>query len=262
MEVATFRNRLLECVSEFQTTISTAQGDWVVKGFIDVCRNIYTISVDTKVVSKIIELMLFPIISRFARNNGLKMVLSEHQNHYPDISFVAPDGTRIALDLKSTYRIDGTRVNGFTLGAFTGYFRQRDSHKNVTFPYQDYQAHVVLGVVYSRQDDLIDERRIYSLEELNSIVSVVKDFVFLVQEKWRIAGERPGSGNTKNIGSIQDMGALLSGNGPFAAHGAEIFDDYWMNYLTEDMARAIDSTVPYRNLSGYLQWRKRSAGMG
>ncbi|MBN1874856.1 MAG: hypothetical protein JXA33_11555 [Anaerolineae bacterium] len=36
------------------------------------------------------------------------------------------------------------------------------------------------------------------------------------------------------------------------------FDDYWMNYLTHDMARAIDSTVPYHNLVEYLQWRERA----
>ena len=45
---------------EFRQTLSTDDGDWVVKGFIDIYRNIYTISVDTKVISKIIELMLFP----------------------------------------------------------------------------------------------------------------------------------------------------------------------------------------------------------
>jgi len=34
-----------------------------------------------------------------------------------------------------------------------------------------------------------------------------------------------------------------------------VFDDYWMNYLTPDMARAIDSHVPYRNLKEYQKWR-------
>jgi hypothetical protein len=86
---------------------------------------------------------------------------------------------------------------------------------------------------------------------------VVKDFTFLLQEKWRVAGELPGSGNTKNIGSIRDIEALVNGDGPFARHGVEVFDDYWMNYLTEDMARAIDSEVPYRNLGEYWTWRKR-----
>jgi len=37
----------------------------------------------------------------------------------------------------------------------------------------------------------------------------------------------------------------------------EVFDDYWMNYLTQDMARAIDSVMPYRNIEEYWAWRER-----
>lgn len=250
-----FGNQLLGYVTDFQRALATDDGQWVVKGFIDVYRNIFTISVDTKVISKIIELMLFPVLSRFAVENHYKLVLSQHQNHYPDVSFVLPDGTKFALDLKSTYRTSMARVNGFTLGAFTGYFRQRDSTKNITFPYKDYSAHYVLGTIYSRNNEVIDELRVYTLADLKSIASVVKDFEFLLQEKWRIASMRPGSGNTKNIGSIRNIDDLTNGNGPFVAHGEKIFDDYWMNYLTRDMARAIDSPVPYRNLDEYLRWR-------
>lgn len=252
-----FREDLLQHFDEFRRTLATDTGEWVVKGFIDVYKNIYTISVDTKVVSKVIELMLFPVISQFAHTHGYRMVLSEHQNHYPDISFIAPDDTKIALDLKSTYRIDAETVNGFTLGAFTGYFRQRQSKKNATFSYDQYAAHFVLGIVYGRGDHMSDERRIYALDDLVNIVSVVKDFDFLLHEKWRIAGTRPGSGNTKNIGSVTNLRTLIEGKGPFAAHGKEVFDDYWMNYLTVDMARAIDSKAPYQSLEQYWKWCHR-----
>jgi hypothetical protein len=253
-----FRENLLAYFEDFRRSLATDTGDWVVKGFVDVYRNIFTISVDTKVISKIIELILFPVLSQFAAKHQCRMVLSEHQNHYPDISFITPTVTKIALDLKSTYRVDNTTVNGFTLGAFTGYFRQRSSQKNVTFPYEQYDKHFVLGTIYSRTDEVIDERRIYKLDELQDIVSVVKHFSFLLQEKWRLAGERPGSGNTKNIGSVRTIDALVEGNGPFTSKGESVFDDYWMNYLTEDMARAIDSEVPYRNLEEYWKWRNRS----
>jgi hypothetical protein len=256
MNVEDFRESLLTHFDNFTRTLATDAGDWVVKGFIDVYQNIYTISIDTKVVSKIIELMLFPILARFAAEHNYRMVLSEYQNHYPDITFIAPDDTKIALDLKSTYRLDATTANGFTLGAFTGYFRQRKSTKNTTFPCEQYAAHFVLGVIYSR-NEAIDERHVYTLNDLQSIVSVVKDFTFLMHEKWRIGIDRPGSGNTKNIGSVRNVQALVDGTGPFAQYGPQVFDDYWMNYLTEDMARAIDSDVPYRNLEQYWQWRKR-----
>jgi len=258
MKAKEFREQLLGCIDSFKKALATPGGDWVVKGFIDVYRKIYTISVDTKVVSKIIELMLFPVISKFAADNGYKMVLSEHQNHYPDVTFIASNGTKFALDIKSTYRAGSKRVNGFTLGAFTGYFRNRHATKNITFPYHHYAGHFVIGIIYARSAEEVDERRVYTLDELQNIVSVIKDFAFLVHEKWRIASTRPGSGNTKNIGSVTEIEALLEGNGPFAPHGREVFDDYWMNYLTKDMARAIDSVVPYRNLKEYWCWRQSS----
>ena len=175
-----FREVLLARFEAFRQVLATDEGDWVVKGFIDVYRNIYTISVDTKVVSKIIELLLFPIISQFAQEHGYGMVLAEHQNHYPDISFIGTKGEKIALDLKSTYRKSATRVSGFTLGAFTGYFRRRNSTKNITFPYGAYDQHFVLGIIYSRSDEVIDERRVYTLDDLLDIVSVVNNFEFLL----------------------------------------------------------------------------------
>lgn len=76
-------------------------------------------------------------------------------------------------------------------------------------------------------------------------------------EKWQLATDKPGSCNTKNIGSVNRIDELVSGNGVFASAGKDIFDDYWMNYLTADMARAIDSTVPYKNLAEYWNWRNR-----
>ncbi len=144
------------------------------------------------------------------------------------------------------------------MGAFTGYFRDRTSTKNVTFPYGSYAAHFVLGIIYTRTDESIDERRVYSLDDLLEIASVVKDFRFLLQEKWCIAGDHPGSGNTKSIGSVRDIEKLIAGQGPFTTYGEAVFSDYWMNYLTNDMALAIESPVPYRNLAEYLYWRKRA----
>jgi len=227
------------------------------KGFIDIYRNIYTISVDTKVISKIIEIMLFPLLARFAHQNQFCMILSEHQNHYPDITFMASDNTLVALDIKSTYRVSPAAVSGFTLGAFTGYFRQRESKKNIAFPYGDYAQHLVLGVIYSRSQEAIDERKVFAIGDLESIPSVTESFEFVLHPKWSISSDKPGSGNTKNIGSVKRIDDLIAGAGPFHRPGVEIFDDYWMNYLTPDMARAIDSTPPYRSLDEYMQWRKR-----
>ena len=252
-----FRNQLLKHVGLFNKAVSTDKGDWVVKGFIDIAKNIYTISADTKVISKIMELLLFPKICQFAEDNHYKMVLSKEQNFYPDISFIDGANNKFAIDLKSTYRKTKNTVNGMTLGAFTGYFRDRNSTKNITFPYKDYIGHFVLGVIYSRTDNTSDERNIYQLEDLKNITSVIQDFTFFVQEKFKIALDRPGSGNTKNIGSVTKTDTLIQGKGPFVELGEEIFDDYWMYYLTKDMARAVDlKVVPYKNLKEYKEYKK------
>ena len=64
MDKNTFIQLLREAVSDFGRTISDERGNWAVKGFIDTYRKIYTISCDTKVISKIIELMLNEVKNR------------------------------------------------------------------------------------------------------------------------------------------------------------------------------------------------------
>ena len=66
MDGEKFRETMLSYFKEFSRTLATEQGDWVVKGFIDVYRNIYTISVDTKVVSKVIEFTIFSLFNSFS----------------------------------------------------------------------------------------------------------------------------------------------------------------------------------------------------
>ncbi len=249
--------KLRNAVKSFTPFVSTADGQWVVKGFIDIYKHIYTISTDTKVISKIIELYIFPLLFKFAHDNELRLELTKEQNFYPDITFIDKEGNLFAVDLKSSYRKSSLRINGMTLGAFTGYFRNRYSTKNVTYPYSYYKAHIVLGIIYSENNTAIDdERKSYSIENLNEIISVVKDITFFVQEKWKIAIDRPGSGNTKNIGSVSLIKDLINGNGSFADLGEEIFDDYWTNYLTPDMAKRAELPQPYyNNLAGYKEFR-------
>lgn len=232
-------------------------GSWVVKGFIDLARNIYVMPGDTKVVSKLVELMLLPTFADFAQENGFRLVLPKEQNHYPDLTFIDDDGHAFAVDLKTTYRISPTRVNTMTLGAFTGYFRMRESRKNTTLPYGSYKAHIVFGVLYTRVTEALPEEQRFQLESLASMPSVIRDLVFFAQPKYRIASALPGSGNTKNIGAVTTIDAVINGRGPFAELGEEVFDAYWMNYLTRDMARAVElPRPPYTNLATYTLYRE------
>ncbi|NWJ94404.1 MAG: restriction endonuclease [Chloroflexi bacterium] len=247
---------LQEEAKAFTEAVATEKGDWIVKGFIDVYKRVYTISVDTKVISKVLELLLFPKLADFAKKYDYEMVISSQQNFYPDISFIDREtGNKYAVDIKSTYRTDSVSVNGMTLGAFTGYFHDRNSHKNIVFPYKEYKSHIVLGVIYSKAEEFINERNIHSLDELEKINSVIKDFVFFAQPKYRIASSLPGSGNTKNIGSVTRIEQLINGTGPFSELGEHIYDDYWMFYLTNDMARAAETNRPYQNLVSYSAYK-------
>ncbi|MES1180456.1 MAG: type II restriction endonuclease, partial [Verrucomicrobiota bacterium] len=219
---------------------------------------IYTISVDTKIVSKVLELLLFPMFVEFANKHDLQIELCLQQNFHPDLTFIhVPTGKKFAVDIKSTYRTSETEVNGMTLGAFTGYFRNRDSNKNTLYPYSHYSGHFVLGVIYSKCDDVADERKQFALEDLSEIPSVIKDFKFFAQPKYRIASSRPGSGNTKNIGSAVKIDQLVNGTGPFAGLGEEVYDDYWMFYLTRDMSQALAVQRPYANLKTYLEYKEK-----
>lgn len=253
---AEFETTLNEFVNdELKKYISTETGEWTVKGFIDIYKNIYTISSDTKIVSKILEIHLFPAILKFAEDAGYLLILAEHQNWYPDITFVKKENENIkfALDIKTTFRrVKGSA--GFTLGSHGAYFKERDKSKNIQFPYNQYTGHFCLGVIYTRIDfdeladtevfqvneleeeygnppkDIIGEREVTRVQNLKSITSVIKDFDFFAVPKWKIASDSRGSGNTANIGSIKSIKDLKAGKGVFSELGEEWFDEYWINY--------------------------------
>lgn len=229
-----FETALKELALSLSGHVSTKDGQWAVKGFIDAFRNVYTISSDTKIVSKILEIHLFPQILAFAKKHGYAVVLAEHQNYYPDISFVlkANNAVKFAVDFKTTYRNPAKPwlCNGFTLGSHGEYFQKRTSTKNIQFPYGTYLGHFCLGIIYDRaKGATIDETKCTPVKRLNSITSVISHIQFFVVEKWKIASDKAGSGNTANIGSIKRIECILSGKGVFSNLGEKWFDDYWMN---------------------------------
>ena len=255
-----FFHELSQFVSSLDDHVSTDDGQWSIKGFIDVCRNIYTISSDTKIISKVLEIHLFPRILNFAQKTGYRLVLAEHQNYYPDLSFVRADDESIkfAVDFKTTYRLGDYPefCNGFTLGSHGEYFVNRGSSKNIQFPYGQYSGHFCLGIIYSRHANReLDDAHIYKLEELHSIASVIGNFQFFVAEKWKIASDKSGSGNTANIGSINKISDILSGRGMFSRLGEKWFDDYWMNYGKITITDGNGKTKKITNLKDFITYR-------
>lgn len=233
--------------------------EWTIRGFIDIFKNIYTISSDTKIVSKILELHLFPHFLTFADRIGYDIELATYQNWYPDLTFVSKQNPAIkfAVDLKTTYRDEEYPgfCNGFTLGSHGEYFVDRTSTKNIQYPYNEYSGHFCLGIIYSRAElDKNEETHIYTLNEIETIPPVIKNFLFFSEEKWKIASDKGGSGNTANIGSISKISDILNGNGVFAKAGEELFDDYWANFgkieiLVDGKRKKLSS------FSEYLEYR-------
>lgn len=256
-----FSGQLVHLVNQLKSHVSTDDGQWTVKGFIDIFRNVYTISSDTKIVSKVLEIHLFPQIMAFAQTAGYKIVLAEHQNYYPDISFVKSDddSIRFAVDFKTTYRSPKKPhlCNGFTLGSHGEYFTNRTSRKNIQFPYSSYSGHFCLGIIYDRADGVaIDETRIHPVDELKAITSVVKNFEFFITEKWKIASDKRGSGNTANIGSIKNIADIVDGRGMFSKLGESWFDDYWMNYGKITTKGKKGATRKITRLADFVKYRK------
>ncbi|MCA0235771.1 MAG: EcoRV family type II restriction endonuclease [Bacteroidetes bacterium] len=275
-----FKHDLRKFADKLVSYVSTEGGEWSVKGFIDVYKNIYTISSDTKIVSKILEIHIFPQILQFAKEAGYKIVLAEKQNWYPDLTFIheANSSVKFALDIKTTFRRNHNTA-GFTLGSHGGYFKERDKNKNIQFPYNEYLGHFCLGVIYTRAegDDLSDtdiyqvqelqeeyetpqkkvgSREVTTVKNLTSITSVIKNFDFFVAEKWKIASDAQGSGNTANIGSVTDIEALKNESGVFSNLGEEWFDEYWMNYGVATMLKG-ERPVKITTLKDFLLFKGR-----
>lgn len=245
-------------IASYKTFLETAKNEWIVKGFIDVDKNVYTITNDTKVVSKIIEILLIPKLELFAKNNRLVLELPSKQNYYPDLTFKDNDGNLFAVDFKSSY-YDGRKANGLTLGSYWGYFRNRSERMSMDYPYGQYKCHLVVGILYEQTKDLESEKTVYSISQLDKIKSVIENFIFFVQPKWKIALDRPGSGNTRNIGGTDDIEKLITGTGPFSELGEDVFDDYWMNYYNKADAKLYGPGEPnYNNLETYRAYKTNS----
>ncbi|MBR5156748.1 MAG: EcoRV family type II restriction endonuclease [Clostridia bacterium] len=256
-----------KALSDFANKLGSAisQDDqWTIRGFIDIFKKIYTISADTKIVSKVLEIHLFPHFLVFAEENGYDLELATCQNWYPDLTFVSKSNKNIkfAVDLKTTYRLEEYEgfCNGFTLGSHGEYFINRDSTKNIQYPYNDYSGHFCLGIIYSRNMlDKYEELKKYTLEQLNDIPAVIGHFTFFAQEKWKIASDKGGSGNTANIGSIQKIEDILNGNGVFAKAGEEIFDDYWANFGKMQIIGANKKRKALSSFEEYIKYRGLSS---
>ncbi len=243
----TFRDEFTDAVHENQLT-------WEVVGFISPDRIVYPFGTDTKVLSTVFEALTSPIIAEIAETHGYQ-VESSSQTVYPDATLNPVDGgPKIAIDIKTTYRrfaASGALSQfRYTLGSYTSFLRSPNATKNIKYPYEEYSDHWVIGFLYTRRQG-VDAKVSYNEEELDDLLCPYLDVEFFVQEKHRIVGLSPASGNTANIGSFPttDVQALRDGNGPFSELGKVSCDEYWRNYGKEN------GILRYSTIAQFQEWQ-------
>ncbi|MXY61248.1 MAG: restriction endonuclease [Cenarchaeum sp. SB0665_bin_23] len=229
--------------------LEEVQNGYSLCGVVDRRARVYPLGSDTKVISTLFEIVARQAVTRYADSTGMQLIEPTKQNHYPDFTLMRDNGDRekIALDVKTTYRKEGQSRFNYTLGSYTSYIHLETEGKNIVFPYSEYGQHWVIGFVYKRAEGKRDTTgRIYSFDTLEQIPIPFNDVEVFMQEKWRIAGDRAGSGNTANIGSINGtLDDFRSGDGVFASEAE--FLEYWRGYKRTEQERRSS----YSNISEF-----------
>jgi len=237
-----------QIITKFYEKMSKVKFD--AYGILDSAGKIHTLGTDSKIIGRIFEMFTQPVLEEIAEELGMKLSTPESQTVYPDFIMMksANSKEKIAIDVKTTYIDNDQSTIKFTLGSFGSYMR--NNTKNIEFEYTDYVKHYVIGFVYKR-NDAAQESRVYSLDERDKIDFPYYDVRYFIQEKYRIAGEKPGSGNTENIGSFstKNFDMIKEGKGPFNELGNDAFDIYWRYYPKYRAA-----TQEYTSLSEFATW--------
>lgn len=225
-------------------------------GILDSSNKIHTLGTDSKIIGRIFEMLTQPVLEEIAAENGYILKTPESQTVYPDfIMMTSPRSTdKIAIDIKTTYVDSDQAAIKFTLGSYGSYMR--NNSKNIEYKYTDYAKHYVIGFVYKR-NDAAQESRVYRYEDRAGITFPYYDVKYFIQEKYKIAGDKPGSGNTENIGSFstRNFSDLKNGKGPFSELGQDAFDIYWKYYPKYRSAERA-----YTSLDGFLEWLPQNIG--
>lgn len=224
--------------------------NWEVVGFYGVDGKIYGFGTDTKVISTVFETLCAPLVREIAEERGYSAEASE-QTIYPDFTLIPPvsKDPKIAVDVKTTYRKSDTSKFKYTLGSYTSFLRDTEAKKNIKYPYKEYGDHWILGFLYTRREGV--SAKVYFNSSEAKAACPYRNVEFFVQEKYKITGLTPASGNTTNIGSFptNDINDLRAGKGPFADLGKEACDEYWRHFPK------VRSERLYSTIEEFIRWR-------
>lgn len=239
-------------IEEFYKKVEEMNIDWNVKGLIGNNSKVYAIGSDSKLLGRIFEIISAPIIKKIAEEHGYIVRIPKKQNTYPDFTLMKSenDTEKIAIDVKTTYK-EGNKRLGYTLGSFTSYLR--NNTKNIEFPYNQYKEHFVIGFIYERNNNA-EEGQITTYDEISTLDAPYSNVDFFVQKKINITGQKKGSGNTDNIGSIsvKSLDEFKNAKGPFASLPESIYLHYWRNY-----PKYTQSNKHYIDLASYFEWLEK-----
>lgn len=251
----------LDFIQIFNKKLEEKNINWEVSALASPDGRLVSLGSDSKLIGRIFELISYNILQEIADENGLILQPSEKQTVYPDFTLMKSedDKEKIAVDIKTTYRkfLKSGMPSGyvFTLGSFASYMR--NGMKNISYPYNEYAKHYVIGFIYTRNENA-SEGQIFDIGDLSELPTPYKDVEVFVQEKYKIAGDKPGSGNTENIGSFKTnrLEYLVNGEGPFSELGIEVYEDYWAGY------KEYRGQPTYTSLEGYLEIQKERENDG
>lgn len=244
-----------EIIATITKNLPQDEKAWELVGFINKERKVYTFGNDSKIIGRLFEVIAYDALQKSAIELGYELCESEQQTVYPDFYFEKPNGRKIAIDIKTTYRRSEKAKFSFTGGSFTSFMR--NGTKNIVGHYSDYDAHYILGVVYTRESDPTVGK--VDFDNLRYIIPAYKDIEVFVQEKFRICGDKKGSGNTDNIGTISanTIEPFIYGAGPFSVLGEEVFHDYWINHPRYTDTPDKKQTL-FNNIDSYIEWVRKS----
>ncbi len=233
---------------EFTRKMADHHLSFEIRGLLTADDEIYTLGSDTKVLSTVFELFCRPLVEEIAQEHGLHVETSP-QTIYPDFTILSrpEDENKLAVDIKTTYRHKNGNFS-FTIGSYRSFLR--NDTKNILYRYSSYAEHWIVGFVYTRTEEAPAGK--YSLAQRFRIASPYRDVAWFVQEKYKIAGLVPGSGNTTNIASIStnDIGEFRDGTGPFSRKGERYFREYWANF------GASHGRKFYRTIDEFGAWKE------
>ncbi len=219
-------------------------------GMLDENGKIHTLGTDSKIIGRIFEMFTQPVLAEIAKEHNLIIKTPSAQTAYPDFVLMDNENStnKIAVDVKTTYVSSDRSTIKFTLGSYASYMR--NNIKNIEYKYTDYSKHYVIGFIYKR-NDLAQDSKVFEYNNRDNIEFPYYDVKYFIQEKYKIAGDKPGSGNTENLGSFstKKFTDLKEGRGPFSELGVDVFDLYWKYY---PKYRTPQKT--YTSLNEFLEW--------